>query len=100
MTRWVACLLVMVAQVAMAQDANHGAIVAKRWCSNCHIVEQNPPEGRADGLPSFVNIANRPGTTKQSLRSLMTTEHGRMPNFSLTAAEEDDLAAYILTLQK
>jgi mono/diheme cytochrome c family protein len=100
MMRWAACLLAMAPLAAMAQDAEHGALVAKRWCANCHIVERSPSEGRADGLPSFVDIANRPGTSKQSLRRLMTAEHGRMPNFSLTTAEEDDLAAYILTLRK
>jgi mono/diheme cytochrome c family protein len=100
MKGWIAGLLAVAPLAAMAQDVEHGALVAKRWCSNCHIVERSPSEGRADGLPSFVDIANRPGTSQQSLRALMTAEHERMPNFSLTTAEEHDLAAYILTLRK
>lgn len=85
--------------IAAAQDIDHGALLAKRWCANCHVVDRTATEGRADGLPSFVAIANRPGATAESLRLTMTAEHGRMPNFSLSRPETNDLAAYILSLR-
>ena len=108
MTRRIAAMLAMVVAaaplvvvpvVAAAQDSDHGALLAKRWCANCHVVERTATEGRADGLPSFVAIANRQGTSAESLRLVMTAEHGRMPNFALTRPEMNDLAAYIMGLR-
>jgi mono/diheme cytochrome c family protein len=103
MTRRIAAMLALVVAaapvVAAAQDSDHGALLAKRWCANCHVVERTATEGRADGLPSFIAIANRPGTSSESLRLVMTAEHGRMPNFALTRPEMNDLAAYIMSLR-
>ena len=102
MMRWSACVLalMLVPQIAFAQDVESGASIAKRWCANCHTVERMPTGARADGLPSFIAIANRPATSRQSLRTAMTAEHGRMPNFSLTNTEMNDLSAYILGLRE
>ncbi len=83
-------LLVLVPGLAAAQDANlssdRGQVLAERWCANCHVVARSSVEGRADGLPTFPAIATDPRTNKGSLLRAMTAEHGRMPDFSLTAA--------------
>ena len=100
MRRWSVLILAMVPQTAFAQDIENGSAIAKRWCANCHTVERAPAGARADSVPSFVDIANRPNTSKQSLRAAMTGQHGRMPDFSLTDAEMNDLSSYMLGLRK
>src|SRR5579872_5541496 len=85
---------------AAAQDVDNGHALAKQWCSNCHVVDQAQREGQAGGLPSFAAVANRPEVSMQSLRAVMTAQHGRMPDFSLTTREMNDLGAYILSLRR
>ena len=100
MKRWIAVAMVIVPQMAAAQDVESGSSIAKRWCADCHTIERTPAGARADSVPSFVDVAARPGISKQSLHTSMTAEHGRMPNFSLTNAEMNDLSAYILSLRR
>ena len=83
-----------------AQDVTHGEILAKRWCSNCHVVARSATSGSADGVPTLPAIADQPQTTRDSLRRAMAPTHGRMPDFALTVREQDDLAAYILSLRR
>lgn len=100
MSRYIACLLVFVPSLATAQDIDRGRELATRWCANCHVVERSATVGRADGLPTFPAIAAKPTTTADSLRGVMTAAHGRMPDFSLSRREENDLSAYILSLRQ
>jgi mono/diheme cytochrome c family protein len=86
--------------LAFAQDVEHGRDLAERWCVNCHVVSRAAASGRADGLPSLPAIANNPATTSASLRGVMTTSHGRMPDLSLTNREQSDLIAYIFSLRQ
>ncbi|HEY6982474.1 c-type cytochrome [Reyranella sp.] len=100
MLRRLAFVAALMPGVALAQDVDHGKLLAARWCANCHIVTRGATTGRADGLPTLPAIADDPATTKASLRRAMTASHGRMPNFSLTTREQDDLIAYILSLRR
>ena len=100
MRRLSALILALVPQSGFAQDAGSGAVIAGRWCANCHTIERAPGGARADSVPSFVDIANRPNTSRESLRAAMTGQHGRMPDFSLTNAEMNDLSSYVLGLRK
>jgi mono/diheme cytochrome c family protein len=93
-------VVAMVPSLALAQDVEHGRILAARWCANCHIVARSAETGRADGLPTLPAIAADPATTNASLRRAMTAAHGRMPDFSLTTREQDDLIAYIFSLRQ
>jgi hypothetical protein len=61
-------------------------------------VERSPAAARADGIPSFPAIAKTPGITTDRLRAAMNPTHGRMPDLSLSKRDQDDLAAYILSL--
>lgn len=85
--------------LASAQDIDRGRALAERWCGNCHLVDRSVTSGRADGLPSLPAIASNPATNAARLRGFMSSAHGRMPDFSLGAREQDDLAAYILSLR-
>ena len=85
---------------AFAQSPERGAELAKRWCANCHVVEGSPAAASADGLPSFPALANAPGQSAEHLRAAMNPQHSRMPDFSLSKRQQDDLAAYILSLRR
>lgn len=82
-----------------AQDIDRGRALAERWCGNCHLADRAAATARADGLPSLPAIAADPATTPGRLRGFMTAAHGRMPDFSLGAREQDDVIAYILSLR-
>ena len=85
--------------MAAAQDSARGEELAKRWCANCHVVERSPASAPADGLPTFPALANAPGQTADHLRASMNPQHGRMPDLALSKRQQDDLAAYILSMR-
>ncbi|MGD0633926.1 MAG: c-type cytochrome [Beijerinckiaceae bacterium] len=80
--------------IAQAADADHGEIVAKRWCASCHIVAPDQKRG-SDNVPTFESIAKRPGFDKAKLAFFLLDPHPKMPNMSLTRSEAEDIAAYI-----
>jgi mono/diheme cytochrome c family protein len=104
--RWsIAPLLVLLPLILLpgpgnATDLDRGRALAERWCGNCHIVDRTASAGRADGLPTFPAIAARSTTTEASLRGVMSAPHGRMPDRSRGARDQDDLIAYILSLRQ
>jgi mono/diheme cytochrome c family protein len=80
-----------------AADASNGLLLARGWCSSCHLVE---PSGRAsDVAPPFEAIARDPATTPEGLRGWLTKPHPPMPDLKLSRGEEDDILAYILSLK-
>lgn len=92
------CLLLLPG-AAGAADLDRGRELAERWCGNCHVVDRSASAGRADGLPTLPAIAAKPATTAASLRGVLSAPHGRMPDLSLGAKDQDDLIAYILSLK-
>ena len=96
-----AWLLAAPATAQTVGDAANGAALARSWCANCHVVGtgtgQTPPAG--DAVPTFAAIAAMPSTTALSLRAFLQTPHGRMPDFSLSRTQADDVIAYILSLK-
>jgi len=99
MSRLAAVLILLLPGIAAAQDVERGRQLAQRWCSGCHTVERSPAEARADGVPSFPAIVAMTGISPDRLRAAMNPIHGRMPDLSLGKREQDDLAAYILSLR-
>lgn len=94
-----AVIFALCATTAFAQSPERGAALAKRWCANCHVIERTPAAASADGLPTFPALADAPGQTADHLRAAMTPQHSRMPDFALGKQQQDDLAAYILSLR-
>ena len=92
-------MLLLLPEAAGAADLDRGRELAARWCSNCHVIDRSSPAGRADGLPTLPAIAAGPATTAASLRGIMSAPHGRMPDLSIGAKDQDDLIAYILSLR-
>ena len=93
-------LLLILPTFASAQDVTRGKVMAERWCANCHVVSPSATIGSANGLQTFPALAADPKITESKLRAAMTSQHGgRMPDFSLTQQEQDDLIAYIFSLR-
>lgn len=92
--------LVILSTAAQAQSRgspDNGLKLARQWCTTCHVVE---PAGRGgDAGPPFVQVANRPDRTAQTLRAWLNDPHPPMPNLGLSGREVDDIAAYIESLQ-
>lgn len=100
MRKLVLLLLLMLPALARAQDVARGKAIAERWCANCHVVTSSATVGSANGLETFPALAANPQITESKLRAAMTSQHGgRMPDFSLTRQEQDDLIAYISSLR-
>jgi cytochrome c len=85
---------------AVAQDMGDpakGVMLARTWCTGCHVVE---PGGRgSDAAPSFMTIANDPKRPPAALRAWLTHPHPPMPNMNLSRAEIDDIVAYLRSLK-
>jgi mono/diheme cytochrome c family protein len=87
----------ILAQSAVA-DPQHGKDIAKRWCSNCHVVESGQTNA-IDHAPPFSQIARTPEFNQNQLAFLMLKPHPNMPNLSLQRSEISDLAEYIRSLK-
>jgi len=95
MTRYIfAATLVACASIARADEVDRGRELALRWCVNCHIVAADAAGG--DAGPPFAALS---GLSRDRLRNWLSEPHPPMPDLHLAAAEFDDLAAYILSLQ-
>ena len=99
MFRFIVCSVMLLPGLALAQDIERGHQLATRWCAGCHIVERSSTEARADGIPTFPAVAAKPDSSPERLRAAMNPIHGRMPDLSLSKRDQDDLAAYILSLR-
>jgi mono/diheme cytochrome c family protein len=105
----IAVALSATASVANAQSPPHrgdpqaGRQLASHACDTCHIVTANQeirPLVRGYA-PSFLDIANKPDVTAQSLEDFLAHRHPypKMPPPELTAAQIRDLVSYILSLR-
>ena len=99
MIRIILCSVMLLPSLALAQDIERGRQLSARWCSGCHVVDRSSTEARADGVPTFPAIAGKPNSSPEHLRAAMNPIHGRMPDLSLSKRDQDDLAAYILSLR-
>lgn len=92
-----ACAFAFSAAPAFA-DVQTGAIIAERWCAECHLV--GPDQIRAiDGVATFAEVARREDVTEESLRAFLASPHPRMPDMALTRNEIRSLVAYIESLE-
>jgi mono/diheme cytochrome c family protein len=85
--------------VAQAADAEHGGVLAKRWCATCHVVDAGQKQADAD-VPPFASIARRPDFSPEKVALFLLDPHPKMPNFELSRFEAADIAAYIGSLAK
>lgn len=99
------------AQAANPQSPTvaRGEHLARFVCSACHNVaaDQGIPPTLHPPAPSFVEIANRPGTTAKSIRHFVLHTHWdmktvpvTMPDPMLRQEDASAVAAYIMSLRK
>jgi mono/diheme cytochrome c family protein len=85
-----------------------GEHLSRIICAQCHVVadDQRVPLTLREPTPSFREIANRPGTTRESLRYFVTHTHGdlretplKMPYPDLTREQVNAVIDYIMSLR-
>lgn len=82
-----------------APKTTAGQKLAQQYCAECHVIAPNGKRGWTDA-PAFDAIANRPGTTAQTLAAVIERPHMHMENTERPPAEANEIAAYILSLRK
>jgi mono/diheme cytochrome c family protein len=92
--------LALAGPVTSAPDPVHGAELAARLCSNCHLVGASGQEHANVDIPTFQEIANKQGQTAGSIMAHIVLPKHPMPTIPLTTREVGDLAAYIMILRK
>lgn len=85
------------ASIAFAADLKNGEQLGRRWCASCHLVAADQSQANAD-VPSFLSIAQRPNFRSEEIAAFLLGQHPKMPNFSLSRQEIDNIAQYIASL--
>ena len=93
-----ASLATATAQQPVPGDAARGKDVATNFCRGCHLVSREDRGPVSDGVPSFMEVAARPGQTAASVAAVITSKHPVMPTSPITRQQAADVAAYILSL--
>ncbi len=113
--RFIAALYALSVPTAWAADFPGGSQlafgehVARIVCSACHVVakDQEFPPILNHPAPDFAEIANRPGTSMETLQHFVLNTHWdvdklpmSMPNPMLTKDEARAVSRYIMSLRK
>jgi mono/diheme cytochrome c family protein len=85
-----------------------GRAVALHVCASCHTVSAGPQRTpyKKPPAPDFSEIANRPGTTRESLLTFLETKHQTvenwraMPGVKTTDEQSRAVVDYIMSLRK
>ena len=81
--------------------ATRGLAFARQNCSRCHAVQpgQSSPNVEA---PPFEAVVNQPGLSAATIKPWLHDSHNfpAMMDFAIPPGQIDDLAAYMLTLQR
>ena len=80
-------------------DPVRGKQLAERLCVNCHLVGSAQQQLASADLPSFREIANKPGQTVGGLLASIILPKHPMPQIPLENSELTDLATYIMSLR-
>ena len=97
------CLSSAFAQSAPQDDVRAGRALALNQCYPCHIVSSDqefPPIFTGPPKPpNFDAIANKAGTTAESLRQFLSTTHASVTMSLLTDDEMRKIISFILSLR-
>lgn len=83
--------------IALSADLKKGEQLGRRWCASCHLVAADQVQANAD-VPSFLSIAQQPNFKSEKVAAFLLDQHPKMPNFSLSRQEIDNIAEYIASL--
>jgi mono/diheme cytochrome c family protein len=82
---------------ALAEGSRDAGLrLAQFWCSGCHALEDAP--SATDVAPSFPSIARASGQDRRWLTTWLMAPHPRMPDFTLSREEIEDVIAYLSSL--
>ena len=83
-------------------NAEAGAELAQKVCSNCHLTGAAAGEGSSANVdvPSFKQIANMQGQTAEAISGAIALPAHPMPMIQLTREETGHLTEYILSLRE
>lgn len=95
---YAALILFAGSQMAWAQNAENGARLSRRWCSECHAI--GSPTDRSRGIPSFAAIAARETVTADMIASFLLLPHATMPTPPLRRSDAEDIARFIIDMKK
>lgn len=89
------------AQTTTASPSSRGLAFARAHCAGCHAVTEGRTSPNPES-PPFEAIVNTPGLTAATLKPWLRDSHNfpGMMSFAIEADQIDDLAAYMLTLQR
>ena len=96
---WMASAAPAPADNTLPGNPVEGRRFAGTVCIACHYVETEDRGVSSAGAPAFQDVADDPAITAISLRVFLRTPHETMPDLILTAAETDNVIAYILSLK-
>ena len=105
---WMASSLAWSQAASTIDDASNGRHLAVMLCTGCHVVAPGQPYAPTMNPPaaSFQSIAQRAGTTVESLRNFLTTTHhgldnpNGMPDPMLADFQIREISAYVLSLRR
>ena len=92
-------LVLSISMQARAGDAIRGQELAAMWCRACHLPGENRPANLLVA-PPLEEVAQRSNIDAKTLTQLLMAPHPVMPDRGLSRDEADDIAAYLLSLQK
>jgi cytochrome c len=80
-------------------SAAAGLKLAQKNCAGCHQIAPSGKRGWTDA-PAFEAIANRPGSTVETLSATIQKPHMKMLNTGRPPAEANEIAVYIMSLRQ
>lgn len=93
-----AVMLVLATGAARAEDPKEGRRIAKLWCSDCHVVANERPEGR--DAPAFKDIAQQIPMSESYMDTWLKNPRRPMHRFRLTPKMVEDIVGYLKTLKE
>jgi len=83
---------------AQERAVERGRAIAETWCVACHAIGETSQASALADAPSFRTLGQEPGFGPERLRRALLLPHPAMPEFPVTNADIDALAAYIGSL--
>jgi mono/diheme cytochrome c family protein len=88
------------APVTPKPDIEKGHALAERFCVTCHVVSRQASTSTIPAdVPSFPEIAKKPGQSMEALAGRIVIPHPPMPAIALSRQEIANVVAYIMTLK-
>ena len=83
---------------ARAAYGKEGRRISKIWCSSCHVVANERPQGR--NAPAFKEIAQQIPMSEAYMDTWLKNPRQPMHRFRLTPKMVADIVAYLETLKE